>query len=122
MGTAALLVVCLVLAAIGLYNLVRSWRWTEFPETLEGREHWLPTQCGMVVFFSAFPVAIVLDAILGHPADGSGGAVVVGVVGVVIAVAGVALAASAYWLGRPQRVIPPIARDLPRWAPQRSRR
>ena len=35
-----------------------------------------------------------------------------------VALAGIVLMITTYWFGRPQRLIPPIARGIPRWAPR----
>jgi len=108
----------LAFVAVGLYNSWRAWHWREIPEVLEGRERLIPMQSAGIVFFGAFPIAIALDAILGQPANGSGRAIVVGCVGGAIALSGLALGVSTYFFGRPQRLIAPIARNIPRWAPR----
>jgi hypothetical protein len=88
------------------------------PEILEGRERMVPPQLAGVIFFAAGPILLGLEAISGHPADGSAGAIAIGVTAGSVAVAGGVLMISTYWFGRPRRLIPPICRDVPRWAPR----
>ncbi len=64
--------------AIGLYNAWRAWHWSEVPEVLEGREYMFPMQIPGAIFFATGPVLFGLEALAGHPADGSPLAVVVG--------------------------------------------
>jgi hypothetical protein len=118
MSDTAALLLCLAFVVVRLCNSRRARHWTEVPEVLEVREHLIPLQIPGVIFFGAFPFAIVLDAILGHPAGGSTGGIVVGMVGGVLALAGLVLAIGAYWFGRPRRIIAPIGRDGARWAPR----
>jgi hypothetical protein len=113
-----ILVVGIVFVLAGGYNARRAWSWQEIPEVLEGREHLIPLQVPGVIFFGAIPIGFALDAVLGHPDNGSSGAIVVGAVAGAVALAGVVLAITAYWFGRPQRLIAPIARGIPRWAPR----
>lgn len=117
MSNTTLLVVCSVFMAVGLYNAWRAWHWTEMPEVLEGREHMIPPQIPGVIFFAAFPVGFALHALAGHPPDGSPLAIMIGGVSLAVALTGLVLAATTYYLGRPRRLIAPIARDRPRRAP-----
>jgi hypothetical protein len=110
--------ICLAFVVVGLYNSWRAWHWTEMPEILEGRERMVPPQLAGVIFFAAGPILLGLEAISGHPADGSAGAIAIGVTAGSVAVAGGVLMISTYWFGRPRRLIPPICRDVPRWAPR----
>jgi hypothetical protein len=112
------LVITVVFVIGGIYNLRRAWRWKEIPEVLEGREHMIPPQVGVVVLFAAFPLGFALDALMGHPENGSSGAIVVGLVAGAVALAGIVLMITTYWFGRPQWLIAPIARGIPRWAPR----
>lgn len=121
MGSTVGVVICLVFVAVTAYNAWRAWRWSTVPEALEGREHLIPLQVPGIVFFSAYPIALGVHALLGSPPNGSSGSVVAGLIGVAIGAAGGLLAVSTYYFGRPQRLIAPIARDVPRWSPQRRR-
>jgi hypothetical protein len=107
------LAIFIVFGAIGLYNAWRAWHWTEIPEVLEGREYMIPMQIPGVIFWAAFPVGLALHAVFGNPADGSPLAVVVGSVAAAIALTGLVLAATTSFIGRPRRLIAPIARDRP---------
>ena len=102
-----------VFVAIGVYNAWRAWHWTEIPEVLEGREHMIPAQIPGAIFAAAGPVFFGLEALAGHPANGSPLAVVVGGVAAAVALTGLVLAATTSFLGRPRRLIAPIARDRP---------
>jgi hypothetical protein len=119
MSDTALVLLCLAFVALGLFNAWRAWHWTEIPEGIEGRERAIPVLIPCVIFFGAFPLAMGLSAVLGGPEDGSPAAVAVGVVGGAIALAGAALGVTTYWFGRPQWMIAPIGRHLPRWAPRK---
>jgi hypothetical protein len=113
-----ILILGIVFVVGGIYNARRAWRWKEIPEVLEGREHMIPPQVAVVVFFAAIPIGFALDAILGHPENGSGTAIVVGAAAGLVALAGIVLMITTYWFGRPQWLIPPVARGIPRWAPR----
>jgi len=107
------LAIFIVFGAIGLYNAWRAWHWTEIPEVLEGREHMIPMQIPGGIFCAAGPVFFGLEALAGHPANGSPLAVVVGSVAAAIALTGLVLAATTSFIGRPRRLIAPIVRDRP---------
>lgn len=115
----ALLLGCIVFIAVGVYNTLRAWRWTAVPEVLEGREHLIPLQVPTTLFFGSYPVAMAVRAVFGAPPDGSVGAVVAGIVGGVLFVTAAILMVTTYYFGRPQRIIAPIARDVPKWSPSR---
>jgi hypothetical protein len=117
----ALLLGCVVFVAVGVYNTLRAWRWTAVPEGLQGREHLIPLQVPAVLFFTSYPVAMAVRAVLGAPPDGSARAVVAGIVGGGLFVAAAVLMVTTYYFGRPQRIIAPIARDVPKWSPARRR-
>jgi hypothetical protein len=121
MGRPVVLIGCLVFVAMGAYNAWRAWHWTEIPKGVRPRAHLIPLQVPGIVFFSSYPVISVLYAVLGGPANGSPRAVATGVVGATIGFAGGLLGVSTYWFGRPQRLIAPVARDVPRWSPGRRR-
>jgi hypothetical protein len=118
---AVVVIGCLVFVAVGAYNAWRAWRWTEIPEVLEGREHLIPVQIPVLVFFAGYPIAVVVHALLGNPPNGSPGSVASGAIGAAIGLTGGLLGVSTYWFGRPQRLIAPIVRDVPRWSPLRRR-
>jgi hypothetical protein len=118
MSDTAGFLICLAFVLVGLYNSWRAWHWTEVPEVLEGRERMIPVQVPVVIFFGAGIVLLGLEAIAGHPEGGSPGAIAIGVAAGLMALTGLLLAISTYWFGRPHRLIPPIARDVPRWAPR----
>lgn len=113
MSDTAALAICTVFVAIGIYNAWRAWHWTEIPEVLEGREYMIPMQIPGAIFFAAGPVLFGLDALAGHPADGSPLAVVMGSIVAAVALTGLVLAATTSFLGRPRRLIAPIVRDPP---------
>ena len=121
MGEPLAIVGCLVFVAAALFNARRAWHWTDVPEVLEGREHLIPLQVPAIVLFASYPVMAAMHALLGSPPNGSPRAVATGVVGAAIGLAGGLLAVSPYWFGRPQRLIAPIARDIPWWSPVRRR-
>ncbi len=102
-----------VFVAIGIYNAWRAWHWTEVPEVLEGREYMIPMQIPVAIFFAAFPLLFALDALAGHPADGSPLAIVLGSIVAAVALTGAVLAATTSFIGRPRWLIAPIARDRP---------
>jgi hypothetical protein len=113
MSDTTTLTICSMFVAIGLYNAWRAWHWSEVPEVLEGREYMFPMQIPGAIFFATGPVLFGLEALAGHPADGSPLAVVVGSVAAAVALTGLVLAATTYFLGRPRRLIAPIVRDPP---------
>jgi hypothetical protein len=120
MSDTATLTICSVFVAIGIYNAWRAWRWTEIPEVLEGREYMLPVQIPVAIVFLSGPVFFGLDALVGSPSDGSPLAVVVGAIALAVAVTGVVLAFTTYYIGRPRTLIAPIARNRPRRAWKRA--
>ncbi|MGI8845549.1 MAG: hypothetical protein ACR2HC_05140 [Thermoleophilaceae bacterium] len=122
MSDTAILVLCLVFVAIGVYNASRAWKWTEIPEVLEGREYMIPAQIPGAIFFGGGPLFFLLEALLRHPADGSPRAIALAsIVGAVMLI-GLVLAATTSYLGWPRRIIAPIARDRPRRTRDRPER
>lgn len=117
MSGIGLFLLCGAFVVAGVYNAWRAWHWTEVPEVLRGREHLIPIQVPGIVFFGSAVVFYVADVIAGHPEDGSSAGVAVGTIAGAVALLGLVLGITTYWFGRPQRLIAPIARDVPRWSP-----
>lgn len=113
MSDTTALIICSAFVAIGLYNAWRAWHWTEVPEVLEGREHMIPMQIPGAIFFAAFPLGLGLHALAGHPADGSPLAIAVWSIAAAVFLTGAGLVATTSFIGRPRRLIAPIARDRP---------